>query len=838
MRGLFADGQGVARWGCELAIGSTFSRYRILRKLGSGGMGDVYLAEDPTLDRRVALKLLPDGFADEEERVHRFRQEATAASRLNHPNILTVYEAGAFEGRHFIATEFVDGRTLREALRHESRLAVDDALAIAAQVASALAAAHDAGIVHRDVKPENIMVRPDGYVKVLDFGIAKLRSPDPVEGAPGTTALPPPQTQTGVVIGTLPFMSPEQARGLAVDARTDIWSFGCVLYEMLSGTSPFARASTSETLVAILEKEPAPLRHVAPEIPVELDWIVSKTLRKNPAERYGTAHELAADLRRLQQGLHVASRLDHIALAPPAPRVAAASGAHARSRSGLRNIRLSRRTIALAALLVVGATAGAWYGVTRPRGAPTRIQSLAVLPLKSLAASDDYLGLGIADAVIRQTSQSADLIVRPTSAVRRYVDEEADALTAARQLDVDAVLEGSVQRSDDRLRVSVNLLRVADGASLWADSFDLGMSDIFAIQDAVAQQVAARLRLDLDALQQARLARRQTANSVAYEFYLKGIYNFDQRIQQTPAQSDVTIDLLKRAIDADQNFAAAHAALAYAYTTKAVFMNPTEPVWADRGRAEIDRAQALDPQLAETALARVQLLVSRYEGFNLPEAARVLRAAQQVNPNVGHAELAFVYAHLGLADMATRAAQRALEIDPTSDFAKRQLLSTYEFAGRYDEWLETYRRFFPGAPIEPTYYLATGRLEDAERALDTPAALGPVGRFFEPVGRTLLKAMKGDVRTAEAAIPALLGRHPVKDPFYHHTAYAVAQIYALAGNAPKAVSWLNEAAATGYSPYGLLERDIALNGIRRSPEFRAFMAERRTTLEHLRRELS
>jgi serine/threonine-protein kinase len=816
-----------------LVIGSSFSRYRIVRKLGSGGMGDVYLAEDSTLDRPVALKLLPDGLADEEERVYRFKQEAFAASRLNHPNILTVYEAGSWEGRHFIATEFVDGRTLREVLRDAGRLPADEAIAIAVQVAAALAAAHDAGIVHRDVKLENLMIRPDGYVKVLDFGIAKLRSPDPV-----TSAEPAALTQTGAVLGTLPFMSPEQARGLEVDARTDIWSFGCVLYELLSGASPFSRSSGSETLVAILEREPAPLGEMVPGIPAELDWIVSKTLRKNPGERYGTAHELAADLRRLQHGRHGAPRVEEMTTSEPTARAGFASVDESSHRFGTRDVLRSRSAIAVAVLLVAAIGVGAWYRLSHAPAASDRIRSLAVLPLRSLAATEDYLGLGIADAVIRQTSQSVDVIVRPTSAVRRYMNEQVDALTAARQLDVEAVLEGNVQRSGERLRVSVNLLRAADGVSLWADSFDLGASDIFAVEDTVARQVASRLRLNLDPRQQARLGQRQTSNPVAYEFYLKALYNFDQRVQQTPAQSDLTISLLQQAIDADGKFAAAHAALAYAYATKAVFTNPTEGVWADRGRAEIDRAESLDPQLAETALARVQLLASRYEGFNLTEAVRVLLAAQRLNPNVGHAELAYLYSHLGLEELATRAAQHALEIDPTSDYAKQQLLDSYRFAGRYDEWLAAYRRFYPGAAIEPGYYLATGRLDDARRALEAATAHETADPFGTPVWQALLDAMKGNGRAAVAAIPALLSRHPVKDPFYHHTAYAVGEIYALVGDASKAVSWLKEAADSGYSPYGLLERDHALDGIRRSREFRDFMAERTAALERLRREFS
>jgi eukaryotic-like serine/threonine-protein kinase len=817
------------------AIDTLFSRYRVIRKLGSGGMGDVYLAEDTMLNRQVALKLLPVASAQDDERVRRFKREAAAASSLNHPNILTVHEAGESQGQHFIATEFVDGRTLRQTIREDGGIAIGDALAIAGQIASALAAAHNAGIIHRDVKPENIMVRRDGYVKVLDFGIAKLTAQDPQAKDARTTAALQPQTGTGVVFGTVEYMSPEQARGLVVDARTDIWSLGCVMHEMLSAASPFARASTTDTLVAILEREPPPLNLA--DGPAEIGWIVNKTLRKNPMERYQTAHELAADLRLLQKTVDVASHLESVAsrspLAGETPSALAPKSGHR-----LRKSARFRPAVIFAGLLLSALIAGAWYryGYTAASAAP--IRTLAVLPLKSLAAGDDYLGLGIADAVIRKTSQSADLIVRPTSAVRRYVENDTDALTAARQLNAEAVLEGTVQRSNDRLRVSVNLLRAADGASLWADSFDLPLADIFAVQDTVAQQVAAHLQLKLDASQQARLAHRQNASPIAYEFYLKGLYNFDQRMSQTAAQSDVTIDLFAKSIDADPGFAPAHAALAYAYAIKAVFVEPTQTVWAERARREIDRAQGLDPLLGETALARFQLLSSRYEDFNFEEAVRVLRAAQHINPNIGYAELTYLYSHLGLADLAERAGQRALEIDPTSEFAQGQLLASYQFAGRNDEWLAAHRRFHQNAPLEPWYFLATARLDDAQRALDETAANGLFEASQVLPFKALLAAMKGDARSAEATIPALLSGHPVKDPFYHHVAYVVAQIYALAGNAPEAVAWLKEASACGFSPYPLLERDVALNSIRRSREFVAFMAERKAALERVRREFS
>ena len=698
----------------RLQIGQTFGSYQILAKVGKGGMGEVYRARDTRLGRDVALKILAGAYTQDQDRIRRFRQEATAASALNHPGILTIHEAGDADGCQFIATEFVDGETVRQILNQRGRVPLNEALAIAVQVAAALAAAHKAGIVHRDIKPENVMVRPDGYVKVLDFGIAKLTErPDE---SPDTDQITRTlsQTRDGVIVGTVPYMSPEQARGAAVDARSDIWSLGCLLYEMLAGRSPFAGPTTSDVLVGILDKEPAPLTAPPHNIPAECDWIITKTLRKNADERYQKTEELLTDVRRLQEKLALESHQERAL--PPPPRPSRPS-----SRIG---------AAVLAALLIAGAIGAVWYWRPRPASSSTTTaRSLAVLPLKSLDAGDNYLGLGIADAVIRRTSQTGGMIVRPTSAIQRYMAEDLDALTAARQLSTDVVLEGSVQRAGDRLRVSVNLLRVGDGASLWADNFDLRTTDIFEIQDRVAREVASHLQLRIDPAQQARLGRRPTTNPQAYQYYLRGLHRLDQRMSFSVAEKAGAIDFFNRAIAADPDFALAHAQLALAYATGAVFRQPGAPETDERARAEIARAQALDPDLPEIALARASLLRSRFGGFRADEAVRVLLAAQRIDANVGHADLTYNYTHLGLAELAERAGERALEIDPTSDYAKRQLIGSYEMSAQWDKRRAAQLRFFPSEPMDAWALLTVGRLDDARRAVD----LGMASDGAEPV---------------------------------------------------------------------------------------------------------
>ena len=804
----------------------------------------MYLAEDITLERRVALKLLPREYTQNEERLRRFKQEAKSVSALNHPNILTIHEVGEADGHHFIATEFIDGETLRAPIRRAGRMKVSEALNVAAQVASALAAAHETGIVHRDIKPENIMLRRDGYVKVLDFGLAKLTETAAPQSADTSapTKLLAAHTKAGVILGTTQYMSPEQARGLIVDARTDIWSLGCVLYEMLGGRAPFAGETVTDVLVSIVEREPPPLKNLATQvIPEELEGIISKTLQKERGERYQTSRELLNDLRRLKERLEFEARLERSAGPQAGGRPAQTGERLTRERKARWHGLISaQRAVGFAVLVAIIAGGLAYVGRRKQSSVipKSEIKSLAVLPLRALDSGENHLGLGVADAIIRRVSQTGKLIVRPVSAVRRYLNEETDALTAARQLEVDAVLDGTLQRADDRLRVSVNLLRVSDGASLWADSFDMRASDIFTIQDTVAQQVVSRLQLRLDPPQQALLAKHDTTNAVAYEYYVKGVYSLDQRgagIEAKP-QTEATIELFKKAIETDSNYALAHAQLAYAYAWMALFNEPTEPAWAERAKEEINRAQALDPQLAETHVARHLILWGVYGGFQTEAAIRELLLAQQLNPNIGHVELGHLYHHLGLEQIAAREYQRALDIDPTSEYIKGAIVNDHFILNEYDDWLAANQKFFNGKP-DAWYFLGKNRLDDAQTQLEQVLAKEPDSPWARSL-KGIFLALKGDFRAAEAEIPFILSKKPVKDLPYHHTTYDIACIYALAGKSSEAVKWLRETAATGFPCYPLFERDPYLDRIRHEPEFARFMAEMKTQFERYKREFA
>jgi TolB-like protein len=491
-------------------------------------------------------------------------------------------------------------------------------------------------------------------------------------------------------------------------------------------------------------------------------------------------------------------------------------------------------------ILGFGSIVYAWWKQEHAFRREPEIKSLAVLPLKSLDAGDNYLGLGIADAAIGRLSQTGRLVVPPTSAVRRYLnDVETDSLVAARQLGVDAVLEGSFQRADDQLRVSINLLRSRDGKSLWTDTFDLRMSDIFTIQDTVAQRVASRLRLQLDASQQAQLTKRYTSNPIAYEFYLKGLYAYDQRITGSEATTQAlkkAIELFKSATDADPNFALAHARLAYCYARLAVFQEPLQPAWVERTKEEINRAQELDPNLAETHLVRFQLLYSEFEGYQPEAAVREAQLANRLDPSVGHTELSYLYQHLGLEDLAVRELARAYDIDPTSDSLKASFRTLYEVQSKYDEYAanQSVRRV---GRSEVWYFLGKGQLEQAQKAMDEWSAKTPTHVELSAMKAVLL-ARKGDFRAAEALIPIILGKHPAKDPLYHHAAYDIACVYALEGKSAEAVHWLKEAADTGFHLYPRYVRDANLNRIRQAPEFIKFLAEMKAENDKYRHDFS
>src|SRR5262245_58363556 len=574
----------------DALLGKSLGRYRILALLGRGGMGEVYRAKDATLGRDVAIKVLPSDFSIDRDRLRRFEQEARAASALNHPNIITIHEFGQDGGVHFIVSEFIEGETLRRRIASE-RINSGEIPEVAIQIASALNAAHEAGIVHRDIKPENVMVRPDGLVKVLDFGLAKLierRSYDTVtdtnELAEATTAAWG-GGEAGVVMGTINYMSPEQARGQRLDARSDLFSLGVALFEMAAGCAPFVRPTVADTIASILEKEPPPLAQFTSEVPEALEQIIRKALSKDRKERYQTARELLDDLKRLKSG--------------DAP--VASSPVKKETRTGAIKWRLRGAAIALATLVAV--IAGAVY---HSRGDRT-IESIAVLPFVNVDGNPEaeYLADGITETLIYSLSRLSDLKVRPRNSVFRYKGREFDPQAAGRELKVEAVLAGQIKQHGDQIIISLELIDVRDNRQIWGARYQRRLADLLTAQADIAWEVSRNLRLRLSSEEQRSLAKHYTDNIEAYESYARGRSYWNNRSREG---FEMAIGYFNRAIAIDPKYALAYAGLADCYLSMTTYgMFPTTEDGYSKTKEAAKKALAIDDTLAEAHSTLAQL---------------------------------------------------------------------------------------------------------------------------------------------------------------------------------------------------------------------------------------
>ena len=682
-------------------VGKELGHYHILSLIGSGGMGEVYLAEDTRLKRKVAVKLLPAELTANQDRLRRFEQEAQAASALNHPNIITIHEIGQVEGLNFIVTEFIEGETLRLRMATE-RMNLPTVLDVATQVASALAAAHAAGIVHRDLKPENIMVRPDGLIKVLDFGLAKLTEPrtSDVESEAPTVARV--DTKAGAVMGTPQYMSPEQARGLKMDARTDVFSLGIVLYEMLAGRAPYTGATTADIISVLLQKDPQPLSMLAPDTPAGLQHIVSKALRKDRDERYQTARSLFIDLTTLKQELVFAAKLEcapadtgsqlsaPTTTANAAIENAATEAMTARPTSSLEyivsRIGLHRGLAAgVAVLLLVAIGFGYWIYHSRASGSAT-IESIAVMPFVNASNNSDveYLSDGITESLINSLSQLPKLSVKARSSVFRYKGKEVEPQQLAAQLSVQAILTGRFVLRGDDLTLYLSLVDTRNGNQVWGEQYDRKLADLLSLQREMARDVSRKLQARLSSVDEQKLAKTYTANTGAYDLYLKGRYHLHKL---TPTEIQDGISYFQQAIDIDPSYALAYAGLADAYRTSGLVgdMAPTE--YFPKAKAAAQNAIAIDDTLAE-AHAELGFTIFWYD-WDWNASENQLKRALELDPNSPDAHL--FYAHLlsntGRHSEALVEVERARALDPI-DFRIRGLEAQFlVHAGKPDEAL-------------------------------------------------------------------------------------------------------------------------------------------------------
>jgi eukaryotic-like serine/threonine-protein kinase len=763
-------------------IGRELANYKIISLLGKGGMGEVYLAEDKRLRRKVALKMLPAQFTNDAERVRRFEREASAASATNHPNILTIHEIGQVDGAHYIVTEFIDGQTLRQRMQ-AAKLSLSEVVDVAIQAAQALEAAHSAGIIHRDIKPENVMVRRDGLVKVLDFGLAKLaeqQQPSPGNDGIDSKAetLAKVNTDSGTVMGTASYMSPEQARGLKVDARTDIFSLGVALYEMIAGSPPFEGVNALDVISAILQKEPAPLSQIAAKAPIELEKIVGKALRKDREERYQTVKDLLNDLKDFKGEQAFAAKLE-------------SSGPVNRKKVKRRSL---GAFIALLILISILASSGL-YLYSRKTEAP--IDSIAVLPFanENRAEETEYLADGLTESIINNLTRLAELRVVNRNSAFRYKGKEDDPHVAGQALGVRAVVVGRVLQRGDNLMVSVELVDARDNRQIDGWKYNRKLADVFAMQEDIAREISEKLRLKLSSAERQQLAKRPTENLDAFRYYTQG-RAFQQR--RTREDLEMAIRYFKQAIEEDRNYALAYAGLSEAYGNLGVrgYIAPSEG-WRKQEDAA-RTALALDENLAEAHVA-IGYAYIQMAPYNFALGDRELRRAIELSPSlsVAHQALGASLARRGRLDESLDEYLKASKMDPLSSITARSVALIYYLKRDYARAIALLRQANQlGPAFTNTWEIgmhiqnqlfdeALAALENAKRERKSdPILIYSTGAVYAAMGKRV-EALQV-IKELEAMSGASLDQ-----------AQWIAKLYAALNEKELALTWLERGLAAG-----------------------------------------
>ena len=810
--------------------GSRLGGYEIRSQLGVGGMGEVYLGHDLKLDRNVALKILPLDVSANQQRMQRFVQEAKAASALNHPNILTIYEIGEADSTKFIATEFIDGETLRQCLKREP-MKIGVVLDLTIQIATALSAAHQAGIVHRDIKPENIMLRHDGIVKVLDFGLAKLVVANALDVDTQSPTKPLLKTEPGSVVGTAIYMSPEQARGIEVDTRTDIFSLGVVIYEMVTGHSPFARPTSSEVMAVLLnDSEPQPLARYSREAPEELERIISKALRKNRDERYQTIKDLLLDLQNLKQDMEFERRLERSILSESKR---AKTGANQRSERTLLEsaapsdkkgfvsaIKRHRREV-LISIVALGSVALAVWAYYR--FVPSRsdaINSVAVLPLVNESGDPnlEYLADGIAESLMNSISQLPNLKVMSPNTTFRYKGKDQEAQKVGQELNVRSVLTGRLKQIGDRIVINVSLDDAFDNHQIWGAQYDHKMSDLLWVQSQIARDIAANLKLKLSTADENRVTKRYTENPEANELYLKGLFFWNKR---TGDAANKSIEYFQQAIEKDPNYALAYAGLANAYQLLTLFADIPPQEAFPKAKQSAQRALELDDGLAEahTSLAASLFWYDR----NFPEAEREFQRAIELNPNYATAHHWYGVTYLAKMerfDEAIIELQRAQELDPLSLPISADVGNTYIQARQYDKAIEQLLRtvemdqsfYFAHMMLGTAYELkgdaqtAINEYKKARRLNDDPMTLALLGHIYAASGQR------------DEAMKLLDQLNQISKQRFVY-AYGFALVYAGLGEKDHAFQWLERSYQNREPRITRLKVDPLFDNLHSDPRF-------------------
>jgi serine/threonine-protein kinase len=713
-------------------IGKTVGQYRILQKLGSGGMGVVYKAEDKKLGRPVALKFLPEESSHDTLALERFQREARTASALNHPHICTIYDIDQYEGQPYIVMEFLEGETLRERIASR-RLTTDEMLEMAIGIADALEAAHAKGVIHRDIKPANIFVTSRDQCKVLDFGLAKLVSSSIADASSEEATAVEQLTSPGTTMGTISYMSPEQARGEELDPRTDLFSFGAVLYEMATGRRAFFGTTTALIHDAILNRAPLAPASVDTLVAPELESIIFKALEKSRNLRYQTASELRADLVRFKRQID--------------------SGRSVTSHTAPASTRKFTKPLILAVALVLVALAVAGYWLSRRTG---DVDSIAILPFANDTASTDaeYLSDGITESIINSLSQLPNLRVSARSLVFRYKGKDVDPRTAGQELNVRAVLTGRVVQRGNNLTVQTELVEAGTGSQLWGQQYNRQLAEILTVQEDIASEISGRLQSRLTGEDLKRMTRRYTQDTEAYQLYLRGRYNWNKG---TIEGFQKAIDYFQQATEKDPKYGLAYAGLADSNLSLGTY-------WVEaitEAKAAAMKALQIDDSLAEAhvAVGNIKLLLD----WDWASADKEYKRAIQLAPSLAlaHNQYGMYLAAMGRLDEAVAAVQRALELEPLSPIINSDLAWYLLYGGKYDRAAEQFKKTLE---IDASYvsahwglgitYRQLGMFKEAinelNKALDlsgaSPVISGHVGYTY---------ATSGDAAAARKVLDAL-----------------------------------------------------------------------------------